>query len=380
MKIIYKIFLGAAITSLVFTACDKVDKLPSHGLGTAPVLSSSSATVAPPVTDSNNVAVTFSWSFPKYATDSASTKYVIEVDSTGRNFAKAISRTVIGKLSYSFIAKDLNAIWLAYGFAFNTPYDVDVRVTSSYGNNNESYKSNVLKIRVTPYKIPPKVALPASLRLFMVGDASTFGWSNDPAPPFPPAREFARLDETTWGGIMYMNGSGGYKILQTQGVWSTQFHMLSGGTALGGSFELGDLNPSFPSPTPAGWYKIILDFQKGTFVVTPFGNPLPQDLYITGDATAAGWVNNPPANQKFTRLNSAVYEITMAFVSGKQYKFLSSSGNWQPQFGGSSATGGVLGANYGSGSDPAAISTPAIAGNYKITVDFLNNQYTVVKL
>jgi hypothetical protein len=106
-------------------------------------------------------------------------------------------------------------------------------------------------------------------------------------------------------------------------------------------------------------------------------DPLPQQLYITGDATAAGWVNNPPADQKFTRLNSNEYQITMPFVPGKYYKFLSSSGNWQPQFGGSSDTGGDLGANYGGGTDPSSVPTPAVAGNYKITVNFLTNKYSV---
>jgi starch-binding outer membrane protein SusE/F len=51
---------------------------------------------------------------------------------------------------------------------------------------------------------------------------------------------------------------------------------------------------------------------------------------------------------------------------------LSISGQWQPQFGGSSATGG--------GNDPDAIPTPAIAGNYKINVNFHKNKYTVTKL
>jgi hypothetical protein len=81
--------------------------------------------------------------------------------------------------------------------------------------------------------------------------------------------------------------------------------------------------------------------------------------------------------QKFTRLNSSVYEITMSFVPGKAYKFLGLSGNWQPQFGGSSATGGTLGANYGTGNDPDAVPTPATAGTYKVRVNFFANTYTV---
>ena len=380
MKLFNKTWgLVAIITLLTFIGCDKMDIPATHSEGIASVLSSSSTNVAPPPADSNKTVLTLNWTSPDYATDSSNYKFVIEIDSTGKNFAKADTRTVVGKLNSSFTAKELNTLLLARGYAFNVPVDMDVRIKSSYGNNNELKISNVLKIRMTPYKIPPKVILPTSGRLFIVGDASTFGWSNDAAPPFPPDREFARLDETTWAGIFNLTGSGVYKILQTQGNWNTQYHMKTGGTANGGSFEYGDANPGFPSPA-AGWYKIVLDFQEGKFTVTSVSNPLPQALYTTGDATAAGWTNAPPANQKFSRLNSSVYEITMTLNPGKFYKFLSSSGNWQPQFGGNSATGGALGANYGGGSDPPAIPTPTVAGDYKVQVNFATSSYTVTKI
>ena len=341
------------------------------------MLSTSATTVAPPATDSNKTVLTLSWTTPKYATDSSKYKYTIEIDSAGKGFTKATTKIVMGSLSTSFTAKELNTILLSYGYAFNVPVDMDVRVTSSYANNNERLTLNTLRIKMTPYKIPPKVALPAAGRLFIVGDASTFGWTNDAAPAFPPEREFARLDETTWGGIFYMNGSGGYKLLQTQGDWASQFHMINGGTATNGSFIKEDGNPGFLSPATAGWYKLMFDFQTGKYTVTSFGNPLAQDLYTTGDATNAGWTNTPPADQKFTRISSAEYQLTTSFVPGKQYKFLSSSGNWQPQFGGSSATGGDLGANYGGGTDPTSIPTPATAGTYKVTVNFFTNMYKV---
>ena len=377
MRSIIKFILLITGISFLITSCDKVDQLPNYGPGKAPVLTATPMTIAAVAADSDKVALTLNWTYPDYATDSSNIKYTIEIDTSGKNFAKASSKVVLGKTSATFTAKELNNILLGYGYAFNVPVDMDVRVISSYANNNERLASNTLKIRMTPYKIPPKVALPASTRLFIVGDATTFGWSNDAAPPFPPAREFARIDETTWGGVFYLDGSGAYKILQTQGVWNTQYHMVTGGTALAGSFVLEDADPGFPSPAAAGWYKIILDFQTGKYTVSPVANALPQDLWVTGDATAGGWVNNPPANQKMTRLNSSVYQITLPFTSGKYYKFLSSSGNWQPQFGGNSATGGTLGANYGGGNDPDAIPTPAAAGNYKVTVNFLTNTYTV---
>jgi starch-binding outer membrane protein SusE/F len=122
-------------------------------------------------------------------------------------------------------------------------------------------------------------------------------------------------------------------------------------------------------------------------VVTPFLDvavPIPPtgELYITGDGTPSSWTNNPPASQKATKISNTEYTITMNFTPGLFYKFLSTLTQWQPQYGGSSATGGDFTANMGlpGQSDPPAIPTPATAGTYKVTLNFKTGKYTVVKL
>jgi hypothetical protein len=122
--------------------------------------------------------------------------------------------------------------------------------------------------------------------------------------------------------------------------------------------------------------------------ITPYLDvavPVPPtgELYITGNAVASDWTNNPPAGQRFTKISNTLYEIVVPLITGggQQYKFLSTLGAWQPQYGGSSATGGDLGFNMGlpGQSDPPAIPAPAVAGNYKITVNFKTGKYTVVQ-
>jgi hypothetical protein len=120
--------------------------------------------------------------------------------------------------------------------------------------------------------------------------------------------------------------------------------------------------------------------------VTPYLDvavPIPPtgELYITGNAMASDWTNSPPASQKFTKVSNTEYTITVPLTSGKFYKFLSTQGAWQPQYGGKDADGGDLGFNMGlpGQSDPDAIPTPSSAGNYKITVNFRTGKYTVVK-
>ena len=376
MKSIIKFFLILTAATGVISSCDKVDDLPLFTEGTAPVLQASTLTVAPLAEDSLDAVLTLNWSYPKHATDTNNIKYTIEIDSAGKNFSNPFRTIVMGNLSHTFIARDLNSALLARGYAFNVPVGMDVRVISSYANNNERLSSNTIKIMMTPYKIPPRVALPPNNRLFIVGGATQGGWGN-PVPV--PVQEFTRMSETVWSAILNLNANQSYLLLPVNGSWDAKY----GGTApgnnsnnpLGDAFKAG--GSDLISPATSGNYRLDFDFQSGRFTVTPVANALPAELYMTGDATAGGWSNTPPAAQKFTQLTNGVFEITTALTPGKYYKFLSSSGNWQPQFGGNSATGGTLGANYGSGGDPDAIPTPAQAGNYKITVNFLTNTYTV---
>ena len=75
-KLVY-LLLGAMI---FIAACTKVDDLPFHEKGSAVSLTSSSASIAPTPADSANTVVTFSWTDPKYATDSSNVKYIIQID------------------------------------------------------------------------------------------------------------------------------------------------------------------------------------------------------------------------------------------------------------------------------------------------------------
>lgn len=118
--------------------------------------------------------------------------------------------------------------------------------------------------------------------------------------------------------------------------------------------------------------------------ITPYLDvavPVPPtgQLFVTGNAMPSDWTNTPPATQQFTKKSTTEYEITVALTPGKLYKFLSTPGNWQPQYGGKEKLGGDLGFNMGSGSDPDAIPTPDVAANYKITVNFKTGKYTVIK-
>ncbi|GEO09698.1 SusE domain-containing protein [Segetibacter aerophilus] len=380
MKSLSKIFLLAA-AFLSFVACDKVNDLQVNQNSIAPVLSVSSATVAPLPADSNKTALTLTWTYPNHAvSDPNSIKYIIQIDSSGKNFTKAFTKEVIGSLTTSFTGKELNTILLGYGYPFSVPVAMDVRVTSSYSNNNESRTSSSVKVMMTPYKVPPKVVLPTTGKLFIVGSATQGGWNN-PVPA--PAQEFARLNETTFGGVFQLIGGSEYLLLPLNGDWGHKYSVADkskAGLSAGGDFGF-DLNDNIPGPTTSGLYRIIVDFQSGKFTVTPYTGNLPSNLFIVGDATAGGWNNPvPEASQKFTRVNSAVFEITLPLVGGKEYLLLPTNGDWGHKFAvkDNSITNLWQGGDFGYDL-PSNFPGPATSGTYKIQVNFATDKFTVTK-
>jgi starch-binding outer membrane protein SusE/F len=383
MKYLSKLFVGLAVV-LAFFACEKkVPDLPFYKNGIAPALTASTTTIAPTATDSDNVALTLNWTYPKYATDSSNVKYTIEIDSAGRNFSQAYTRVVMDSLHTSFLAKDLNNILLGFGFNFNTPYNVDIRLTSSYANNNERIQSNVITVKATPYVTPPKVTPPTSNELYLVGDATQGGWNN-PVPS--PAQKFAKLDSVTYAGVFNLVGGKQYLVLPVNGSWDTKYSVQDNSIANlanGGSFGLG-LPANFPGPATSGWYKIVLNFQYGTFSVTPFAFAIPDSLFIVGDATTGGWNNPVPVpSQKLTRTSSSEFSITLPLVGGKQYLLLPVNGSWDHKFlvADNSISGLAAGGDLGYDL-PADFPGPDVNGTYNLTVNFAagsTGQFKLVK-
>src|SRR5579871_1365610 len=381
------IAVAIMLSSAIFFACDKKNAVTYYSNDQhAPVLTSSTTTIAAAPADSLNNALVLKWTNPKYETDSASEKYVIQIDSSGRNFSKAVSITVSGALVDSFTAKQINNIALGFGFSYNVAYPMDVRLISSYANNNQQLTSNVLTLSVTPYVVPPKVTPPASGVLFLVGSATQGGWSN-PVPV--PTQQFEKIDSVDYGGVFNLIGGQQYLLLPVNGDWTNKYAVTDGNVpATGGPFGYNGndatYNSNFTGPTTSGLYSIIINFQTGLFSVTPYTQFLPDSLFIVGSATAGGW-NNPvptPA-QAFTQINSSQFSITLPLTGGQQYLFLPVNGDWTNKFavasGNVAATGGAFGYNGGNGTFNSNFTGPAADGTYTIIADFLNYQFTVTQ-
>src|SRR6202012_3064590 len=97
------------------------------------------------------------WATAPYACSSATEIYSIQFDSSARNVAQAVTIAVSGALADSLTGKQRNTIALGFGFSYRVAYNMDIRVISSYANNNQQFVSNTITISYTPYVVPPKV-------------------------------------------------------------------------------------------------------------------------------------------------------------------------------------------------------------------------------
>jgi starch-binding outer membrane protein SusE/F len=362
---------------LLLAACHKVEDLPYYDKGKPVTLTASKTTITPAPADSMNTVVTFSWTNPEYATDSSNQKFVLEIDSAGRNFSKKVTRTVNGTLNTGFTGSQLNDILAGFGFAPGQTFSFDIRVLSSYGNNNERYESNVIKVDISSYKVPitltPSSSSPLTL---LVADATntavSFNWN---ATPYGSNTIYYALQLDLKG-----NNFANPQVKQLGTGLNTSYTVNDLNTAaiaagvIGGS--TGDVEFRVVSYLGANYTSVLSFSTPVTISITTF-TPIPANLYIVGDATPLGWDNNAnlSPSQEFTRISDVAYSIVINLKAGKSYLFLPVAGSWDHKFGGASATGGTLLAD---GAVPGSNTpAPAADGTYQITVNFQTGTYTV---
>nr|MBP7931124.1 hypothetical protein [Chitinophagaceae bacterium] len=254
-----------------------------------------------------------------------------------------------------------------FGFAFNVAYNMEVRIISSHANNNERLLSNALPLKYTAYVTPPKVTIPASKALFLVGSATAGGWNN-PVPM--PSQQFTRIDSVTYEGTFYMKGGQQYLCLPVNGDWSNKYSVKDNnavGLNAGGDFGF-NLSDNFPGPSKTGVYKIRLDFQAGKFTVTPV--QLYGLLWVAGDYQ--GW-NPGNAPQIASSKNDGDHEGYVQVNAGGSYEFkLTSQADWN-------------GTNYGDGG-AGSLSTsggnlkfPGAGGFFRINANTTSNTFSITQ-
>ncbi|MCO6496580.1 MAG: SusE domain-containing protein [Chitinophagaceae bacterium] len=378
MKSISKSLTAILLLSFV-AACTKVEKLPFYEKGKSVTLSSSTTTIAPSAADSNKVVLTLNWTDPEYATDPSNQKFVMEMDAD-QNFPAPKRFEVSGALEYSFTGLQLNNMLADFGFNPGDPFTINIRVISSYGNNNERYASNVVSVSMTPYLIPLTLTPSTNGPLVLgVSQASSNAIS------------------FSWNSSNYGNHTIYYAIQidKAGGDFSSPV-VVHYGTATSGNMSVNDLNTYAINAGVAGGDTDDLQFRVVSYmddsyttalvksavvtITTTTYVPIPDNLYIVGDATL-GWWNNPVPvpQQQFTRVDAYSFSINVWLIAGGSYLFLPVNGDWSHKYGGATdgtEPGGatLLKDNAVPGSNTPA---PPTTGVYKITVNFQTNKFTV---
>lgn len=275
MKNIFRLLAFSVFASGI-SSCEKTETKDYYEDGTPPVLSASTTTISLEPGLEANTAIVFNWTNPDYmfttGISSHDVTYTLEIDTLGANFgsSKKVSTVISKELTKTYTVGELNNILgndMLLQLDPRRDYTLQARVISSIGSAVQ-LASNAVSFTTRPFQPPPKVEPPAAGTLWIVGDAAPSGWSNPLPVPYDVSQKFTKISNTLYQLTLDMPGGGGYKLIQIQGDWSSQYHMLAGGTWEAGSFEKADSDPQFPGPaTGAGTYKITVDFQLGKYTV-----------------------------------------------------------------------------------------------------------------
>ena len=371
MKYINKFLFLSAVITFVITSCRKVAELPHYDNGTAVTLTTSKTAVTPVPADSITNVVAFSWTSPDYATDAATYKFILEIDSTGRNFAKKSTKTVIGSLTTALTGKELNDILLNYGFSLGVAYNMDVRIVSSYGNNNEKYISNTVKVSVTPYNDPSVLSSTATSVTCALATANvnslTFSWTRS-FNGFSGAVNYTLQYDSAGKNFVAPQempiGASIYSKPMTQGEMNTT--ALNSGVPGG---NLGKVEYRLKATTAFG----AISYSNVVLVTIQSYLPILR-FYLPGSyqgATGNGNDWDPPTAPELIRdLRSPVfnnmYYIYIFLPAGAEFK-VTQGRDWAINYGGSGGNLSLNGANF----------SVATAGVYRITIDRNTLKYDI---
>lgn len=281
MKYLSKIVLLLLVTATLFQSCKKDDNQIVFDGGTPPTLSANRASnsVVPIAYINRELeAIKFMWTNPNYklttGISSQNVEYKIQIDTLGANFTSVNQKefSLENDLSRIITQGELNdALVVSMKIDTSVVCKVQVRIKSRIKGVNLDDKStdlysNAFTFTTKTYPTPPKVDLPTSGELYLVGSASPGGWSN-PVPT--PSQKFTQVSPTLYELTIAVTGGQSYLFLPVNGSWADKY-------GFDGANNANDVNADnlkrgggdMKAPAASGNYKISVDFQRGRFTLT----------------------------------------------------------------------------------------------------------------
>jgi starch-binding outer membrane protein SusE/F len=331
-------------------SCENDDQTIANSSGGPQLLTpiDGSAYTLNPATGSDEVT-TLVWNHADYSVQTE-VNYAVEVALAGTDFASVFPG---GSTTNRFIVwthEALNAVALEAGMVPYTAGDLDIRIKSSLGSNNEIVAySNVITLSITPYTTEtPKLWMPGSYQ-------ADSGYGNNWTQSSAATLASEGYGNTNFEGYVYFNSNqaspdNGFKF-SSQANWDgtnygddgTFSGMLS---SSGGNIDL-----------TAGYYRVTANTTALTYNMTA------TQWGIAGNATTNGWDGMIPMTyDPTTKKWSVIATLTTQAAPDNGLKF-KANGGWDINLGDNGADGS---AEYGG----TNISTTA--GTYLIELDLSN--------
>jgi hypothetical protein len=320
-----KILKLSSIAFLLFAgvACENDDQKIIQGKDAAELLAPvNGATYVLLPENAASEMTTFVWNHAEY-TQQTSSNYEVQAAVAGTDFADPISLgTTQGIKFLKLTVEEMNGKMLTAGFTPYSEAELDIRVKSSLGDNQEvvSY-SNVITLKITPYS----TELP---KAYVVGNfLSNGGYGNDWTPSDAVALASQGFGKTDFEGYVYFNqDSFEYKFLPTNTGWTGDFG--DNGDFGGILIQEGEVNCV---GTGAGYYLV----RANTGAITT-DNPdglkysiTPTVWGIVGAATPGGWDNSTELTY-----NASTKKWTgVVTLTAGEFKFRANN-NWSINLGG----------------------------------------------
>lgn len=207
------------------------------------------------------------------------------------------------------------------------------------------------------------VSILRDVNLYMVGDASEFGWDNGNPT-------YMYRDETNRGSYIYTGylNAGDFKFITVVGSWDTQYgNNGSNGVSL--KAKGSDPDPGTYKVTTAGFYTVKININTMTFSITPYsadGATTYPSIGIIGNFN--GWGDITAMSK--TTFNPHIWVITQIFTADTELKFRIASG-WDVNWG--SAPTNTEG-KYGNAARDGS-NLKVKTGTYKILFNDLTGDY-----
>lgn len=302
--------------------------------------------------NASNEVTTLVWNHADYDVQTE-INYDVEVALADTDFTSIVSGGSTNSRYLTWTVEQLNTVMLDLGAIPYQPTEIDVRIKSSLGANNDLEDfSNVITITVTPYPTDlPKIGVPGNHQ----------GWDAT-AAPLLAASTFGKTD---YDGYIWLDGE--FKFVtpnSTTGVinWENQ----GGGPeyADDGSFSGVLLQGSSTNcgPNAAGYYRVRANTTDLTYETTLVS------WGVIGSATPGGWDSD--TNMTYDA-NTGKWSLVVTLVDGEiKFRYNDSWNNGSDQFNLGSYDGGADPGNYGGemmtyGGGNIAVT----AGTYLIELD-----------